>query len=62
MKPTAKPGTPAQYAEAIRRQLDAGIDLELLNRANHIALESGQISRAHFLAAARVLAEAVLRS
>ena len=61
MKAVLKPGSPAQYAEAIRLCLQSGVDLETLNRANHTALENGQISLAHFQAAAQVLATEILR-
>ena len=58
---TGKLGTPAEYAEAYRTMLKWGCDVENLSRANHIGLEKKQITLEHFLAAAKVLAEEILR-
>ena len=52
---------PAEYADAFRTMLKTGTDLDMLNRANHIALEKKQIGLEHFQAAARVLAEEILK-
>lgn len=54
------PGTPAQYAKAMKAMIEAGYDLEALNKANHMALESKQITLNHFMAAAKVLASVIL--
>lgn len=54
-------GTPAQYAEAFKTMLKIGTDLDTLNKANHIGLENKQITMEHFQAAARVLAEEILK-
>ena len=53
--------TPAQYAEAFKAMLKIGTDLDTLNKANHIGLENKLITMEHFQAAARVLAEEILR-
>lgn len=55
-----KPGTPTQYAEAMKAMVEAGYDLEALNKANHTALENKQITLKHFMAAAQVLASVIL--
>ena len=60
-KLTGKLGTPAQYADAIRALLKAGTDLDTLNTANHYGLEHDLLSLEHFQAAARVLAEEILK-
>lgn len=60
-KLTGKLGTPAEYADAFRTMLKIGIDLDELNKANHIGLENKQITMEHFQAAARVLAEEILK-
>lgn len=60
MKRMNKPGTPAQYAEAMKAMVEAGYDLEALNKANHTALENKQITLNHFMAAAQVLASMIL--
>lgn len=56
-----KPGTPKEYAAAMKIMIEAGQELETLNRANHAALASGQITLAHFQAAAQVLAAEILK-
>lgn len=53
--------TPEQYAEATRQLLKAGRSLEELNQANHMALDTKEISLAQFQAAARVLAMEILK-
>lgn len=58
---TGKLATPAEYAEAFKAMLEIGTDLDLLNKANHVGLEKKQITLAHFQAAARVLAEEILK-
>ena len=58
---TGKLGTPAQYAEACKTMLKLGTDIDTLNRANHIGLEQKKITMEHFLAAAQVLAEEILK-
>lgn len=54
-------GTPAQYAEAFKAMLNTGTDINALNKATHIGLENKQITMEHFQAAARVLAEEILK-
>lgn len=54
-------GNPAQYAEAFKAMLKIGTDLNTLNTANHFGLENNLISMEHFQAAARVLAEEILK-
>lgn len=56
-----KLASPAEYAEAYRIMLNIGTDLDLLNKANHIGLEKKQITMEHFQAAAKVLAEEILK-
>ena len=58
---TGKLGTPEQYAEAFKTMLNIGTDLDTLNRANHIGLEKNLITMEHFQAAAKVLAEEILK-
>lgn len=53
--------TPKDYADSYRAGLLAGKTLEELNKANHIAFEKKMISFEHFIAAANVLKEEVLR-
>ena len=53
--------TPEQYAEATRQLLKAGRSLEELNQANHMAIDTKEISIAQFQAAARVLAMEILK-
>lgn len=60
-KLTGKLGTPEEYAAAYRLLLENGTDLVALNRANHIGLEMKQITIAHFQAAAKVLANEILK-
>ena len=52
--------TPEQYAEVYRKLLKAGRTLEELNDANHLALETKEITLEHFQAAARVLAQVIM--
>ncbi len=54
--------TPAEYAESIRLLLEAGVNNDELNAANHLALEQGYITLQHFLAGARVLVDDKLNS
>ncbi len=61
MKLTGKLGTPGEYAAAYRKMIQMGTNIEILNRANHIGLEKKQITLAHFKAAARVLANELLK-
>ena len=58
---TGKLGTPEQYAESFKTMLKIGADLNTLNTANHFGLENKLISMEHFQAAARVLAEEILK-
>ena len=60
-KLTGKLGTPAEYAAAYRKMVQMGTDIGILNRANHIGLEKKHITLAHFQAAARVLADEMLK-
>ena len=60
-KITGKLGTPAEYAAAYKALIRMGTDLETLNRANHAGLETKSITMAHFQAAARVLAEEIMK-
>ena len=53
--------TAKQYAEADREMLKQGTKLEDLNAANHAGLAAGKISQEQFAAAARVLAEEILK-
>lgn len=54
-------GTPEEYAEQVRQRLVAGEKLDDLNRANHIAFEKKRITLWHFLAAAEVLKDEILK-
>ena len=58
---TTKVGNPKEYAEAFKVMLMAGHSLEELNAANHLALEKKQISLEHFIAAAEVLKNEILK-
>ena len=59
---TMKVGTPAEYAKATKMMLRTGCATpDELNEANHMALEKKLITLAHFQAAARVLAEEIMR-
>jgi len=51
----------SDYAKAYEVMIKNGESLEDLNRANHIALESGKISMAEFQEAARVLVKEILK-
>lgn len=53
-------GTPAEYVKAMEEMLKVGHTIEEVSNANHIALESGLISRKHFMAAAQMLVKAYL--
>lgn len=52
--------TTKEYAESYRELLKQGRTIEELNDANHIGLETHQITMDMFQAAARVLTEAIL--
>ena len=58
---TGKLGTPAEYAAAFETMVKLGTDIEILNRANHEGLERKLITMEHFIEAARVLANEVLK-
>ena len=58
---TGKLGTPAQYAAAYKQMIESGIDIDILNLANHEGLEKRLISMEHFQAAAKVLADEILK-
>ena len=51
----------SDYAKAYEVMIKKGESLEDLNRANHIALESGKITMAEFQEAARVLVKEILK-
>lgn len=51
----------SDYAKAYEVMIKRGETLEDLNRANHLALESGKISLAEFQEAAQVLAREILK-
>lgn len=53
--------TAKEYADAYRVLLKQGKTPEELNTANHFALETGRITLDQFMAAARVLAETILK-
>lgn len=52
--------TTKEYTEAYKAMLMQGTSIEELNNANHLALETKQITLEQFQAAARVLAKAYL--
>lgn len=55
-------GSPAEYADNYRALvLSNRYELEVLNKMNHLALEHRLIELDHFQAAARVLAEEILK-
>lgn len=58
---TNQVGSPKEYAEAYRVMIKAGRSLEELNAANHLALEKKAISLQHFMAAAEVLKNEILK-
>jgi len=53
--------TARDYANAYRVMLKQGKSPEELNNANHIALERGMITLELFMAAAKVLAETIIK-
>ena len=53
--------TTKDYADAYRFMLKQGKSPDELNNANHIALERGMITLDLFMAAAKVLAETILK-
>ena len=54
--------TMSNYAKAFEVMIKKGESLEDLNRANHMALESGKITMAEFQEAARVLVKEFLKN
>lgn len=49
------------YAKAMKEMLKKGESLEDLNKANHIALETKQITMKEFQEAAQILAAEILK-